>query len=62
MATTIGVSRNFSKGGAKSTFRLSFSGCWRCNANGCTQNASPFHTTKKMPNVTATVANSVFPL
>jgi len=29
-------------GGAKSTFCLPSSGCWRCNANGCTQNASSF--------------------
>jgi len=28
-----GVRRNISSGGAKSTFCLSFSGCWRCNAN-----------------------------
>jgi len=38
----MGVRRNFSRGGAKSTFWLSFSGCWRCNANGRTRNASPF--------------------
>jgi len=30
------------QGGAKSTFCLSFSGSWRCNANRRTQNASPF--------------------
>ena len=29
-------------GGATSNFCLSFSGCWRCNANGCSQNALPF--------------------
>ena len=29
----MGVSRNFSRRGAKPTFCLSFSGCWRCNAN-----------------------------
>jgi len=29
-------------GGAKSTFRLSFSACWRCNANRRTQNESSF--------------------
>jgi len=34
------VRRNFS-GGGKSTFRLSFSGCWPCNANGRSQNALP---------------------
>jgi len=28
----------FPGGGAKSTFYLSFSDCWRCNANGRTQN------------------------
>jgi len=28
-------------GGAKSTFCSTFSGCWRCNANGRTQSASP---------------------
>jgi len=28
-------------GGAKSTFWLSFSGFWRCNPNGRTQNALP---------------------
>jgi len=34
----MGVRRNFSKG-ATSTFFVS---CWRCNANGCSQNALPF--------------------
>jgi len=29
----MGVRRNFSRGGAKSTFCLSFCGFWRCNAN-----------------------------
>ena len=38
----MGVRRNFSRGGAKSTFCLSFSGCWRYNANRCSQNASLF--------------------
>jgi len=37
---------------AKSTFCLSFSDWWRCNANGRSQNAVPL---KKMPRVTATV-------
>ena len=46
--------QKFFKGrGAKSTFWLSFSLCWRCNANGRTQ---------KMSNDTATVTYSVFPL
>ena len=35
----MGVCRNFSKGDATSTFCLSRSGCWRYNANGCSQNA-----------------------
>jgi len=38
--------------GGKATFRLSFSDCWRCNANG--------HIKKEMFSVTATVAYSVF--
>jgi len=45
----------FPGGGAKSTFCLSFSGCWRCNAHGRSQTLYPFNTTKKMPRVTATV-------
>jgi len=57
----MGVCRNFSRGEQIRHFYLSFSGCWRCNANGRTQNASPFYTTKKMPNVTAAVAYGVFP-
>jgi len=44
---TLGVLRNLSGGGAKSTFCLSLSGCWRCNANRRTQNASPFLHHKK---------------
>ena len=37
-------------GGATSTFRLSFSGCERCNANGPSKNAFyPFYTTKNIP-------------
>jgi len=39
---------NFSKG-ATSTFCLSYLGCWRCNANGRSQNLSCFYTTKKIP-------------
>ena len=35
------VFRNFSRG-AKSTFCLSSSGCWRWTANGSSQNALPF--------------------
>jgi len=37
----MGVCRNFSKGG-NVEICLSFWGCWRCNANGCSQNALPF--------------------
>jgi len=50
----MGFRRNFSRG-AKSTFCLSFSVCWRskCNANGRTQ---------KLSNVMATVTYSVFPI
>jgi len=44
----MGVRRNF-PGGATSTFCLSFSGYWRYNANGCSQNALLFYTTKKIP-------------
>ena len=40
LATT-GVRRNFSRG-ATSTFCLSFSGCWRRNANRRSQDALPF--------------------
>jgi len=36
------VRRNFSTGSATSTFCLSFSSCWRCNANGSSQNALLF--------------------
>jgi len=36
------VRRNFSRGDATSTLCLSFSGCWWCRANGCSQNASRF--------------------
>jgi len=39
--TIMGVCRNFSKR-EKSTFCLSFSGFWRCNASGRTQNALLF--------------------
>ena len=35
---------------------LIFSGCWRYNANARSLNIYPFQTTKKMPNVTKTVA------
>jgi len=42
ISASMGVSRNFYRGEATSKFYLSFSGCWRCNANGCSQNASPF--------------------
>jgi len=38
---TIGLRRNFSRG-AISTFYLSCSCCWRCNANARSQNALPF--------------------
>jgi len=38
----MGVRRNFSRGGAASTFCLYFSGCWCYNANGCSQNAVLF--------------------
>ena len=48
----MGVRRYF-LGGPKSTFCLSFSVCWRCNANGRTQ---------KMCNVTATITTTVFPI
>ena len=54
---THGRPQKFSQGGSKST--LSFSGCGRCNANGRTQNALPFYTTNKIPNVTSVVANSL---
>jgi len=37
----MGIGRYFSRG-AKSTFCLSFSGCWRYNANGRSQNSLPF--------------------
>jgi len=37
-----GVRRNFSRGGATSTFCLSVSGCWRCNSNGRSQNTLLF--------------------
>jgi len=49
----MGVRRNFSKGGGKVDILLIISGCWRCNANRCIQK-------KKMSNVMATVAYSVF--
>jgi len=58
----MGVRRNFSRWVAKSTFCLSSSGCWRCNANGRAQTASLFLHHKEMPDVTTTVAYSVFPL
>jgi len=38
----MGVRRNFSRVEATSKFCLFFTGCWRCNANGCSQNALPF--------------------
>jgi len=38
MKVAMGVRRNLSRGRATSTFCLSFSGCWRCNANGRLQN------------------------
>jgi len=38
----MGVRRNLSRGGATSTFCLSFSCCWRCNANAPSWNALPF--------------------
>ena len=44
----MGVRRNFSRG-STSTFCLSFSGCWRFNANGSSQTVYCFYTTKKMP-------------
>jgi len=37
-----GRPQKFFQGGAKSTFCLSFSGCWRCSAHGRSQNALPF--------------------
>jgi len=37
----MGVGINVSKG-SESTFCLSFSGCWLCNAGGRTHNALPF--------------------
>jgi len=52
ISITMGARRNFSKG-EKPTLCLSFSVCWRCNANGRTQ---------KMSNVTATVTYSVYPI
>jgi len=46
----MGVRRNFSRGGATSTFCLSFSGCWRCHENGRSQNALLFlHHKENLP-------------
>jgi len=50
---SMGVRRNFSRGSGKTTFRLSFSGCWRCKHKWT-------YTKKKMSNVTETVAYNVF--
>ena len=44
--------------GAASTLCLSFSGCWRCNAIGRSQNALPFPNHKK--HVTATLTKTRF--
>jgi len=41
--SSMGVRRNFSRGGETSKFCLSFSGCWRCNVNGRSQNALSFY-------------------
>jgi len=43
------VSAEIFRGGATSTFCLSFPGFWRYNANGCSHDALLFYTTKKMP-------------
>jgi len=45
---SICVRRNFSRGKTKLTFCLSFSGWWRCNANGRSQNALPFQHHKQI--------------
>ena len=55
-----GRPQKFFQGRAKSKFCISL-GCWRCNAYGRTQNSSLFLHHKEMPNVTATIAYSVFP-
>ena len=38
----MGVRRKFSRGGATLTYCLSFSGCWRCDANGRSKLALAF--------------------
>jgi len=49
------VSEENFPGGTTSTFCSSFSSCWRCNANGRSQNLYCFFTTMEMPRVTETV-------
>jgi len=51
----MGVCKFSAENFPESTFCLSFSGCWRCNANGRTQK-------QKISSFTATVAYSVFPV
>ena len=55
--TGMGVRRNFPRGETL-TFCLSFSGCWRWNANGRSQNAS-LSTSKKILYVTAAATASL---
>jgi len=41
ISASLGVRRNVSSG-SSSKFCISFSGYWRCNANGRSQNTLPF--------------------
>jgi len=50
------VSAEIFPGGAKSKFCLSFSGCWRWTQIDVHKTLHLFYTTKKMPDVTSTVA------
>jgi len=58
----MGVRRNFSKGGESRHFTYAFQVVNDATQMGVHKALHPFYTTKKMPNVTTTVAYSVFPL
>jgi len=58
----MGVRRNFFTGGQRRHFAYPFQVVDDATQMDVHETLHPFYTTKKMPNVTATVAYSVFPI
>jgi len=58
----MGIRRNFSRGGQSQHFAYPFQVVDDATQMDVHKMLYPFYTTKKMPNFTATVANSVLPM